>query len=87
MASDNIVMNSVKFKPMFGPKAPIELQGSFKVIKNIGVVVSEGEIKSRLVESLNQYFSLDNWDFGDTFYFSELSAVCMKLNLHQTKFL
>ena len=74
MASDNIVMNSVKFKPMFGPKAPIELQGSFKVIKNIGVVVSEGEIKSRLVESLNDYFSLDNWDFGDTFYFSELSA-------------
>jgi hypothetical protein len=74
MASDNIVMNSVKFKPMFGPKAPVELQGSFKVIKNIGVVVSEGEIKSRLVESLNEYFSLDNWDFGDTFYFSELSA-------------
>jgi hypothetical protein len=23
---------------------------------------------------INQYFSLDFWDFGDTFYFSELSA-------------
>jgi hypothetical protein len=23
---------------------------------------------------MNAYFNLDNWDFGDTFYFSELSA-------------
>jgi hypothetical protein len=23
---------------------------------------------------MDEYFSLDNWDFGDTFYFSELSA-------------
>jgi hypothetical protein len=23
---------------------------------------------------MNNYFSLDKWDFGDTFYFSELSA-------------
>jgi hypothetical protein len=23
---------------------------------------------------LNTYFTIDNWDFGDTFFFSELSA-------------
>jgi len=23
---------------------------------------------------MNDYFLIDNWDFGDTFYFSELSA-------------
>ena len=25
-------------------------------------------------QQLNNYFTIDNWDFGDTFYFSELSA-------------
>ena len=24
--------------------------------------------------TINDYFALDNWDFGDTFYFSELSG-------------
>jgi hypothetical protein len=27
-----------------------------------------------VLAKLNSYFSLSNWDFGDTFYFSELSA-------------
>jgi len=27
-----------------------------------------------LVDQINNYFSLENWDFGQTFYFSELSA-------------
>ena len=32
-----------------------------------------------MVQAINNYFALENWDFGDTFYFSELSAY-----LHQT---
>ena len=27
-----------------------------------------------MVDAINNYFVLDNWDFGDTFYFSELSS-------------
>jgi len=74
MSSDNLILNSVTFKPLFGEKASLELQGKLKVIKQSGVVVSTGEIKSRVVQALNQYFTIDKWDFGDTFYFSELSA-------------
>ena len=74
MASDNMILNSVTFKPLFGEKASLELQGTLKVIKQANVVVSTGEIKSRVVEALNEYFTIDKWDFGDTFYFSELSA-------------
>ena len=74
MASDNMILNSVTFKPLFGEKASLELQGTIKVIKQSNVVVSTGEIKSRVVEALNEYFTIDKWDFGDTFYFSELSA-------------
>lgn len=74
MASDGLILNSVTFKPLFGEKASLELQGKIKVIKQSGIVVSTGEIKSRVVQSLNEYFTIDKWNFGDTFYFSELSA-------------
>lgn len=74
MTSDALILNSVTFKPLFGEKASLELQGKIKVIKQSGIVVSTGEIKSRVVQALNEYFTIDKWDFGDTFYFSELSA-------------
>jgi len=27
-----------------------------------------------VVAAINEFFALDNWDFGDTFYFTELAA-------------
>ena len=78
MISDNLIYNSVVFKPLFGNKAAVELQGDIKVIKYTNSVVSTSEIKSRVVEALNEYFTIDKWDFGDTFFFSELSAYLHK---------
>lgn len=78
MVSDDMVLNSVTFKPLFGEKAQTELQGKIKVIKQPNTVVSIGEIKSQVIEALNSYFTIDKWDFGDTFYFSELSAYLHK---------
>ena len=46
----------------------------FKVVKNTSTGISDSEVKSSLVQAINQYFAVSNWDFGDTFYFSELSA-------------
>lgn len=74
MVSDNLIVNSVTFKPLFGAKAPAELRGVIKVIKEPNTVISQSEIKTRVVEKMNQFFDINNWDFGDTFYFSELSA-------------
>ena len=67
-------MHSAKFKPLFGLKADANLRASFKVVKNSGYNISDSEIKSKLVMALNQYFAVENWDFGETFFFSELSA-------------
>lgn len=78
MISDNVILNSVTFKPLFGKKASTELQGDIKVIKYANSVVSTSEIKSKVVEALNEYFTIDKWDFGNTFYFSELSAYLHK---------
>ncbi len=74
MVSDNLILNPVKFKPLFGSKAAEGLQGKIKVIKHSNTIASLGEIKSRVVSVINSYFTIDKWDFGDTFYFSELGA-------------
>jgi len=74
MMSDNIVLNSVSFKPLFGPKAATQLQATIKVIRAQNSVASNSEIQSAVLTAMNDYFSIDKWNFGDTFYFSELAA-------------
>ena len=72
--SDSLVFHNVSYRPLFGDKADPELQATFKIVKNTQTFVSDNEIKARVVSTINDYFALENWDFGDTFYFSELSA-------------
>jgi len=74
MISDNIILNSAIFKPLFGTKSAPELRATIKCVKNPNSTVSTSEIKSQVVAAMNQYFTIENWDFGDTFFFSELSA-------------
>ena len=72
--SDTIIFNGITFRPLFGDKADEELQATFKVVKNNSTLVSDSEIKERVVNAINEYFAIENWDFGDTFFFSELAA-------------
>jgi hypothetical protein len=72
--SDTIIYNSARFKPIFGLKSPLALQATFKVVKNPNVVVSDNDVKTAVIAAINSYFDIANWDFGETFYFSELSA-------------
>lgn len=74
MISDNIILNSVVFKPLFGPKAATTLQATIKVIRAQNSTASTSEIQSSVLAAMNEYFSIDKWGFGDTFYFSELAA-------------
>jgi hypothetical protein len=74
MISDSVVLNSVTFKPLFGSKATYALRGSLKVVKNAKSTASDSQIRSSVLGALNSYFAIDNWTFGDTFFFSELSA-------------
>jgi len=78
MVSDNVILNSVKFKPLFGNKADLSLQAYLKVVKLENSLVSESEIKSKMVTSIQEYFNINVWDFGATFFFSELSAYIHK---------
>jgi hypothetical protein len=72
--TDTIIYNPAKFKPIFGAKAPAALQATFKVVKNASIIVSDNDVKTKVIDAINTYFDVANWDFGETFYFSELSA-------------
>ena len=72
--SDQIIYHPVKYKILFGTGSDEELQATFKVVKNKNTNVTDAVIKTRVIAAVNEFFALDNWDFGDTFYFTELAA-------------
>jgi hypothetical protein len=72
--SDTLIYNPAKFKPLFGTKADPSLQANFQVVINPASRMSANEMRSSVIAAMNTYFSLENWGFGDSFYFSELSA-------------
>jgi hypothetical protein len=75
--TDEIIYHPVKYKVLFGNKATDDLQATFKVVKNKDKVLNDNEIKTRIVTAINQFFALENWDFGEPFYFSELANYVM----------
>ena len=75
--SDEVIYHPVKYKVLFGPKANSDLQSMFKLVKNPDIVLNDNDIKTRVIDAVNQYFALENWEFGDTFYFQELVTYVM----------
>ncbi|SVA95913.1 uncharacterized protein METZ01_LOCUS148767, partial [marine metagenome] len=72
--SDQIIYHPVSYKILFGTRAEEEYQATFKVVKNPESNVSNSVIKTMVINTLNQFFALNNFDFGDTFYFTELAT-------------
>ena len=72
--ADHISYIPVKFKYLFGAYATPENQATFKVVKKSGTAYTDSEVKTAVSAKVNEYFALDNWEFGDTFYFSELAS-------------
>jgi hypothetical protein len=72
--SDEVIYHPVKYKVLFGAKAEKNLQAQFKVIINSSVVISDNDVKTQILAAINNFFALGNWEFGDTFYFTEMAA-------------
>lgn len=75
--SDEIIYHPVKYKNIFGSTADASLQAVFKVVKSQGVSVSDSDVKTAVINAINEFFAIENWEFGDTFYFGELSTYVM----------
>jgi hypothetical protein len=77
--SDEIIYHPVKYKVLFGQKAEESLQVKFKVVKNKDRVLSNNDIKVRIINSIDDFFNIKNWDFGDRFYFGELITYILNI--------
>ena len=85
--SDEIVYHPVDYILLFGSKADLNLQASFNVVKNPNSTASNNDIIARIITAFTEFFALENWNFGDTFYFTELSTyVTTKLTPDITSF-
>jgi hypothetical protein len=72
--SDEIIYHPVKYKVLFGDKADSKLQAIFKVVKNPNQSINDNDLKVRIISAINEFFDINNWDFGDRFYMSELTT-------------
>jgi hypothetical protein len=74
MISDTLILHPGKIKPVIGPKAQRSLQATLKVIKSPTSVTSNNRIKNSIVSIVNRFFDINEWNFGQPFYFTELST-------------
>lgn len=77
--SDQIIFQPGAYKILFGNNAAPNLQATFKAVKNSNSTISDNAIKSKILDGINQFFAIENWDFGQHFYFSELATYIMNL--------
>ena len=77
--SDEIIFHPVTYKILFGSKADTNLQAKFKAVKNPDRITTDNDLKTRILLAINEFFALENWEFGQSFHFSELSTYIMNL--------
>ena len=70
--SDEIIYHPVSYKVLFGPTADTKLQAKFKIVKNANKLINDNDLKVRIINAINEFFDINNWDFGDRFYVSEM---------------
>lgn len=75
MLSDTIVLHPGKIKLLFGAMADQRLRAKFRVILSPTATLSSERVKQEIVNVINAYFNISNWDFGDTFYATELLSL------------
>lgn len=77
--SDEVVFHPVQYKVLFGSAADTNLQAKFKAVKNSDRITTDNDLKTRILSAINEFFALENWDFGQAFHFGELSTYVMNL--------
>jgi len=78
MISDATIWRSARYKFLFGKTAQNDLQATFKVVRVPGSLVPDNDLKLRVLTEIDNYFSVDLWDFGETFYYTDLAAYIHK---------
>jgi hypothetical protein len=74
MMTDQIIWHPVRYKLLFGNLADPQLQAIFKIVRISGSTITDRELKARVIQAVDTFFDIANWDFGQSFYFTELAA-------------
>jgi hypothetical protein len=80
VVSDSMIWHSATYLKLFGDTADADYRADFKVIKLANSTLSDDEIRQKVISLTNDFFSVDNWDFGESFYYTEL-ATYIHINL------
>jgi hypothetical protein len=75
--SDELIYHPVNYKVLFGSQAETPLQATFKAVINPARTVSTTDLQTRILAAIEDFFTIENWDFGQTFNFGELSTYVM----------
>ena len=70
--SDGVILHSGLIKIIIGEHANDELKASLKVIKSSNSTLTNNQIKAVIVDAVIDFFDVNYWEFGETFYFTEL---------------
>lgn len=74
MISDSLILHPGNFVILFGANAPQQLQATFAVVKSVQSTLTDNQIKTMIVNSIKDFFNINDWNFGETFNFTELAA-------------
>lgn len=70
--SDEIVFHPAKYRVLFGDLAEPKFRTTFKVVKNPSIVTNDNDLKVQIINAIDRFFDIKNWDFGDRFYATEM---------------
>jgi hypothetical protein len=74
MISDTMVLKSADIKIIIGQHSTDELKATINVVKSEFSSLANNQIKTNIVALVNEFFDINQWEFGQTFYFTELAA-------------
>ena len=77
--SDELVYHPAKYVVLFGSQAAVPLQAIFKAVQSSSSTASPTSLQSRIISAINDFFAVENWDFGQTFNFGELVTYVMNI--------
>lgn len=75
MLSDTVVLHPGKLRLLFGSLAEPQMRAKFKVVRAQSATLTNERIKEEILNVINTFFDIDGWDFGDTFYATELISL------------
>jgi hypothetical protein len=72
MVSDTVVMHSGRIKFILGQKSDPEDRVVVKVTKSPVARLTNSQIALEIMNVVTRFFDIQNWDFGQTFYTTQL---------------